>query len=315
MKPTIVITGAIPAVATSILSNDFEIVEHPPEGPRTEEELITMLAEADGAITRLTDPITRRVLQSNPTLQIVSNYAVGYNNIDVAAARDLGIVVTNTPGVLTETTADLAFALILAVTRCLIKADRDLRASGKVYWNPNGWLGHSLTGKTLGIVGMGRIGAAVATRARGFGMNVVYTRRRESDDAAAYGRKMPLDELLAVSDVISIHCPLNEETRHLIDQRALHLMKRTAFLINTARGAIVDERALARALATNRIAGAGLDVYEEEPAVTPELFGLDNVVLLPHIGSATIETRDAMARLAAQGIVEFFRGQMPANSV
>jgi glyoxylate reductase len=314
MKPTIVITGAIPAIATSMLSNDFEIVEHPPEGPRTEEELITMLAEADGAITRLTDPITRRVLASNPTLQIVSNYAVGYNNIDVAAARELGIVVTNTPGVLTETTADLAFALILAVARCLVVADRDLRASGRVYWNPNGWLGQSLTGKTLGIVGMGRIGAAVTTRARGFGMNVVYTRRHD-DDAGAFGRRVPLDELLAISDVISIHCPLNDETRHLIDQRAIDLMKPGAYLINTARGAIVDERALAGALMAKRIAGAGLDVYEDEPAVTPELLGLDNVVLLPHIGSATVETRAAMARLAAQGIVEFFRGQIPANAV
>ena len=315
MKPTIVITGAIPTVATSMLSNEFEIVEHPPEGPRTEEELITMLAEADGAITRLTDPITRRVLASNPTLQIVSNYAVGYNNIDVAAARELGIVVTNTPGVLTETTADLAFALILAVTRCLIPADRDLRASGRVYWNPNGWLGHSLTNKTLGIVGMGRIGAAVTRRALGFGMNVVYTRRRDHDEATSFTRKVSLDELLATSDVISIHCPLTEETHHLIDQRAIDLMKRTAFLINTARGAIVDERALADALTTNRIAGAGLDVYEEEPAVTPDLLALDNVVLLPHIGSATIETREAMARLAALGIVEFFHGQVPANAV
>ena len=315
MKPTIVITGAIPTVATSMLSNEFEIVEHPPEGPRTEEELITMLAEADGAITRLTDPITRRVLASNPTLQIVSNYAVGYNNIDVAAARELGIVVTNTPGVLTETTADLAFALILAVTRCLIPADRDLRTSGRVYWNPNGWLGHSLTNKTLGIVGMGRIGAAVTRRALGFGMNVVYTRRRDHDEAASFTRRVSLDELLAASDVISIHCPLTDETHHLIDQRAIDLMKRTAFLINTARGAIVDELALADALTTNRIAGAGLDVYEEEPDVTPDLLALDNVVLLPHIGSATIETREAMARLAARGIVEFFHGQVPANVV
>jgi len=298
-----------------MLSNDFEIVEHPPEGPRTEDELITMLAEADGAITRLTDPITRRVLASNPTLQIVANYAVGYNNIDVAAARDLGIVVTNTPGVLTETTADLAFGLILAVTRCIVTADRDLRASGKVYWNPNGWLGHSLTGKTLGVVGMGRIGAAVARRATGFGMDIIYTRRRDDGQTAAEGRRVSLDELLAMSDIITIHCPLSEETRHLIDQRAIDLMKSSAFIINTARGAIIDERALANALATNRIAGAGLDVYEEEPAVTPELFALDNAVLLPHIGSATIETRAAMARLAAQGIVEFFRGQIPANAV
>jgi glyoxylate reductase len=315
MKPTIVITGAIPPVATSILSNDFQVVEHPPEGPRTEDELITMLAEADGAITRLTDPITRRVLASNPTLQIVANYAVGYNNIDVAAARELGIVITNTPGVLTETTADLAFGLILAVMRWLVKADRDLRAHGRVYWNPNGWLGQSLTGKTLGIIGMGRIGSAVAMRAVGFGMNIVYTRRGEGGEPASAGRRLPLEELLATSDIISIHCPLTEETRHLIDQRALDLMKPSAYLINTARGAIVDERALASALAANRIAGAGLDVYEEEPAVTPELFALDNVVLLPHIGSATIETRAAMARLAAQGIVEFFRGQIPANAV
>jgi glyoxylate reductase len=235
---------------------------------------------------------------------MIANCAVGYNNVDVEAARELGVTITNTPGVLTEATADLTMALILATTRRLIEGDDEVRRTGRCIWEPLHLLGTSLQGKRLGIIGMGRIGTAVARRAHAFGMQVI-----------GVGPGEPLDELLATSDFISIHVPLSRETRHLIDRNALARMKRGAFLFNTARGPIVDEDALCDALQSGHLAGAGLDVYEEEPRVNPRLLALKNVVLAPHIGSATLETRSAMAQIAATDVQRFFHGEKPLHIV
>ncbi len=304
MKYTVVLTAAFPAVAREILAGEFDVIEHPTEHGRTEEDMITILAEADAAITLLQDPVTRKVLASNPNLRIVSNFAVGYNNIDIDAARELGIAVTNTPGVLTEATADLTMALLLAVTRRIVEGDDEIRTLARCEWEPLKLLGASLQGKRLGIIGMGRIGSAVAARAHAFGMEIVGVRRGES-----------IDGLLATSDVVSIHAPLTRETHHLIDAAALAKMKRGAYLINTARGALVDENALCDALESGQLRGAGLDVYELEPEVNPRLLRMKNVVIVPHIGSATEEARNAMARIAATNVRLFLRGEKPLHQV
>jgi len=304
MKYTVVLTAEYPSIAREILAGEFDVIEHPTENVRSEDDVITILAEADAAITLLSDPLTRRVLESNPNLRMIANYAVGYNNVDIDAARDLGIRVTNTPGVLTEATADLTMALILAVMRRLVEGDREVRATGECVWEPLHLLGTSLEGKRLGIIGMGRIGTAVANRARVFGMDVIGVRRGDS-----------LDELLATSDVVSIHVPLSRETRHLINAETIAKMKRGAFFINTSRGALVDEDALCDALDAGHLRGAALDVYEHEPRVSPRLIAMNNVVIVPHIGSATEETRAAMARIAATDVRKFLRGETPAHVV
>lgn len=304
MKYTVVLTADFPDIARDLLASQFDVIEHPTEHGRSEEDMITILADADGAITLLQDPITRRVLEANPNLRIVSNLAVGYNNIDIEAARELGVAVTNTPGVLTEATADLTMALMLAVVRRIVEGDAEIRESGRCEWEPLKLLGASLQGKTLGIIGMGRIGTAVATRARAFGMEIL-----------GVGRGDPLDELLATSDVVSIHAPLSRETHHLLDAAALARMKPGAYLINTSRGALVDENALCDALESGRLRGAGLDVYELEPEVNPRLLGMKNVVLLPHIGSATEEARTAMARIAATNVLRYLQGAAPLHRV
>ncbi|MGZ4808879.1 MAG: 2-hydroxyacid dehydrogenase [Thermoanaerobaculia bacterium] len=303
-RPVVVLTAEYAPIAREILEPHFDIVEHPTEHGRSEDDMITILSEADGAITLLTDPLTRRVLASNPHLRIVANHAVGYNNVDIAAARELGIMITNTPGVLTEATADLTMALMLAVTRRIVEGDEEVRREGRCEWEPMKLLGMGLQGRQLGIIGLGRIGNAVAGRAKAFGMRVIGTRRGESND-----------ELLATSDVVSIHAPLTAETHHLIDRRALTTMKRGAYLINTARGPIVDEEALCDALDSGRLRGAGLDVYEHEPEVNPRLLAMKNVVILPHIGSATEEARTAMAFLAATDVLRYLQGQMPLHPV
>ena len=303
-KPVVVLTAEFPRIAREILEAEFDVVEHPTEQARTEDDMITILSEADAAITLLTDPLTRRVLASNPNLRIVANHAVGYNNVDIDAARELGIIVTNTPGVLTEATADLTMALLLAVMRRVVEGDAEVRASGRCEWEPMKLHGSALRGRRLGIVGMGRIGSAVAERARAFGMEVMGGRSGD-----------PIEPLLEMSDVLSIHAPLTRETNHLIDAAALARMRRGAYLVNTARGAIVDEDALCDALESGHLGGAGLDVYEHEPVVNPRLLKLRNVVLLPHIGSATTEARNAMARIAATDVLRFLHGQKPLNPV
>jgi glyoxylate reductase len=304
MRYTVVLTADFPSVTTDILGPHFDVIAHPTEHGRSEDDMITLLAEADAAVVLLQDPITRRVLEANPNLRVVSNFAVGYNNIDVDAARELGVTVTNTPGVLTEATADLTMALILSVTRRIVEADEEIRTQGRCEWEPLKLLGASLQGKTLGIVGMGRIGSAVANRARAFGMEVVGIRRGDW-----------IGELLAISDIVSLHVPLSHETRHMIDAAALAKMKRGAYLINTSRGALVDENALCDALESGHLRGAGLDVYEHEPEVNPRLLSMKNVVLLPHIGSATEEARNAMARIAATNVLRFLRGEEPLHRV
>ena len=260
----------------------------------------------DALLCLLTDRIDAELLACAPRLRIVANMAVGTDNVDLAAARARGVAVTNTPDVLTDATADLAWALLLASTRRLAWGDRYVRGGGFTGWQPELGIGADVTGRTLGIVGNGRIGRAVAERARGFRMEVL-TRARSGGT--------PLDELLARSDFVSLHVPLTPETRHLIGARELGLMKRTAVLVNTARGPVVDEAELVRALRLGRIAGAGLDVLEREPALAPGLADLPNVVLAPHVGSATIATRARMAEVAAQNIVAALSGRPIPNRV
>ena len=304
MKYTVVLTAEYPAIAREILSPHFDLIEHPTEQARSEEEMITILSEADAALTLLSDPLTRRVLASNPNLRMVANYAVGYNNVDVDAARELGVRVTNTPGVLTEATADLTMALILAVTRRVIEGDAEVRATGRCEWEPMKLHGMSLTGKRLGIIGMGRIGTAVAERARAFGMDVIGTRRGE-----------PIDELWATSDIVSVHAPLTRETDHMFNGVTFAKMKRGAYFVNTSRGKLMDEAALCDALESGALRGAALDVYEHEPDVSPRLRALKNVVIVPHIGSATDEARTGMARNAATDILLFLKGHPPMHVV
>ena len=304
MKYTVVLTAEYPAIAREILAPHFDLVEHPTEQARSEEEMITILSEADAALTLLSDPLTRRVLASNPNLRIVANYAVGYNNVDVEAARELGVRVTNTPGVLTEATADLTMALILAVTRRIVEGDAEVRTTGRCEWEPMKLHGMSLQGKRLGIIGMGRIGTAVAERARAFGMEVIGTRRGEL-----------IDDLLATSDIVSIHAPLTRETDHLMNAATFAKMKHGAYFVNTSRGKLMDESALCDALESGSLRGAALDVYENEPDVSPRLRTMKNVVIVPHIGSATEEARNGMARIAATDILLFLTGHPPLHVV
>jgi len=261
--------------------------------------------------------VDRALLDAAPRLKVVANVAVGYNNIDIPYATSRGIIVTNTPDVLTESVADFTWALILAITRRLSEAERLLRRGGWKGWALDFMLGSELRGKQLGLVGVGRIGRAVAARAPAFGMKVAYTARASAASSAgpAGAEAMSLDRLLLTSDVVSLHVPLTPETRHLIDKRALTRMKRSAYLINTARGPVVDEAALAWALQHHLLAGAALDVYENEPAVHPDLLGLENVLLVPHLASGTTETRTAMANLAVDNVVAVLAGRPPLTPV
>ena len=315
MPARIVVTRGIPEPALERLREAGEVEVSGADRALEPEELHALVAGAEGVVTMLHDRVDGAFLDAaGPQLRVVANVAVGYDNIDVDAARDRGVIVTNTPGVLTDATADLAIALLLAVTRRLGEGERLIRADTGWAWAIDFMLGTSLQGKTLGIVGYGAIGRATANRARAFGMEIAYHQRREADDAGD-ATLLPLDELLASSDAVSLHCPLTSQTRHLIDRDALRQMPSSAYLINTARGPIVDEAALVEALAEGVIAGAGLDVFEEEPKVHPGLLGLDNVVLVPHLGSATVETRTAMADLAARNVAAVLGGRSPITAI
>jgi lactate dehydrogenase-like 2-hydroxyacid dehydrogenase len=289
------------------------------ERPPTREQLLTDVRGAQALLTLLTERVDEEVLDAaGGDLRIVANYAVGYDNIDVAAARARGVAVTNTPGVLDEATADIAFALILATTRRVVEADRFIRSGREWIWGPRFFVGLDLSaGATIGIVGLGSIGMAVARRAHAFNMRILATgRRAHSDEARSYGvRAADLPTLLEESDIVTLHCPLTPQTRHLIGAEQLRAMKSTSVLVNTARGPIVDEAALVDALSRAVIAGAGLDVYEREPDLHPGLYELDNVVLLPHIGSAGDATRDAMGKLAVDNIRAVLRGDPPLTPV
>jgi glyoxylate reductase len=269
-------------------------------GAMPHEELVARVAGKQGLISLLTDRIDRAVIDAGQDLKVIANIAVGFNNIDLAAARERSIVVTNTPDVLTESSADFTWALILGVTRRVSEGERLLRGGGWKGWALDFMLGTDLRGKQLGIIGFGRIGRAVAARAEAFGMRVVHNSRTGG---------MPLDRLLSTSDVVSLHVPLTPETTHLIDQPALARMKRSAYLINTSRGPVVDEAALAWALRERLISGAALDVYEREPIVHADLLKLENVLLAPHLASATVETRTAMAELAVRNTLAVLNGE------
>ena len=315
----VVVTGRVPDAAIEKLRAAHEVEMWPDPEPIGREELLRRVAGVDAVVSLLTERIDAELLDAaGPQLKVVANVAVGYDNIDVPACSERGVVATNTPGVLTDATADIALGLILMATRRLGEGERLIRSGQDWKWGMFFLLGSSLQGKTLGVVGMGGIGQATARRARAFGMEIVYQSRSEIDAgiAAELGaRRVELDELLSVSDVVSLHCPYGPATHHLIGAEQLAAMQDSAYLVNTARGPIVDEAALASALREGRIAGAGLDVYEHEPRVHPELRELDNVVLLPHLGSATVETRTAMAVLAAENVLAVLGGQRPPTPI
>ena len=318
-EPRIVVTRVIPGPALDLLRGAGDLWVNPEDRALTTEELHAAIAGADAIVALLHDRVDGAFLDAaGPQLRVVANVAVGYDNVDVAACAARGVRFTNTPGVLTDATADIAFALVLMATRRLGEGERLIRAQRPWNWNMRFMLGTSIQGKTLGIVGLGQIGTATARRARAFGMEVVYSGRRRADEAleAELGaRYVTLDELLATADVVSLHCPLTEETRHLIAAERLRQMKPTATLVNTTRGPVVDEAALAAALRDGVIASAGLDVFEREPEVHPDLLELENVVLVPHLGSATVETRAAMGELAARNAIAVLRGDEPPTPV
>jgi glyoxylate reductase len=318
-RPRIAVTVRLPAAAADLLHAAADVWVSPHERALTTAELHAAVAGADGVVVSLGNRVDDAFLDaSGPRLRVVANIGVGYDNVDVAACAARGVVVTNTPGVLTDATADLAFALVLMATRRLGEAERLVRDRRPWRFGLDFMLGTGITGKTLGIVGLGQIGAAVARRGRAAGMEIAYTgRRRAAPDLERdlEARFLPLGELLETADVVSVHAPLTPETRHLIGAAELARMKPTAVLVNTSRGAVVDEAALVDALREGAIAAAGLDVYEHEPEVHPGLLELENVVLLPHLGSATTETRTAMALLAARNALAVTCGEPPLTEV
>jgi len=312
----VLVTREIPAAGLRLLG-DFDVTvlsEKPPE----RDELLEAARGASGILSTVTEMVDAGLMDAaGDGLKVVANMAVGFDNIDLDAAGERGVVVTNTPEVLSETTADTAFMLLMAAARRLGEAERVLRAGEWDAWGPMQLLGPDVWGKKLGIVGFGRIGQALARRASGFDMEVVYhdMRRNEEAERDLGVRYLELDELLETCDFVSVHAPLTDETRHLVGEKELEGMKDTSVLVNTSRGPVVNEAALAEALAEGRIFAAGLDVYEEEPKVHPGLLELENVVLAPHIGSASIETRDKMAALAAENLVAVLRGEEPKTPV
>jgi glyoxylate reductase len=312
----VLVTGKLPQQAMDLLEQYHEVTSNMTEQPMARQEIVSHITDKDGMLCMITDKIDKELLAHAPRLRMIANFGVGFDHIDLAAATARGIRVSNTPGVLSDATADLTFALILAVARRVIEGDRMTRAGRFKPWSPMAFLGTEVTGKTLGIVGLGEIGKALARRARGFDMPVLYHNRHrvpEEEERALRSTFVDLTTLLARSDFVSLHVTLTEETRHLIGEAELKLMKPSTFLINVSRGPVVDEQALTVALRNKIIAGAGLDVYEQEPQLFPGLAELDNVVLLPHVGSATVETRTKMALLAAENLIAGLAGRRPRN--
>ena len=316
--PRVFVTRDLPGDGLERLARVAEVDVWPDIDPPSPQQLLDGVAGCDGLLTLITDRVGTALLDANPQLRIVSNMGVGYDHIDAIAATERGVLVTNTPGVLTEATADMAFALILGFARRLVEGERIVRDGSWPAWRPTFLLGKDVAGTTLGIVGLGAIGLAVARRARGFGMRVLYASRTPKPDAEArLGlERRGLDGLLAESDWVSLHAALTPETRGLIGARELTLMKPDAVLVNTARGGVVDEDALGQALQQHRIGGAALDVYAAEPLpLESPLLALDNVLLAPHLGSATVQTRTAMAGLACDNLIAFFEGRRPPACV
>jgi glyoxylate reductase len=305
-RPRVLITRKLALAPDSVLGAGIEIDQHDAEEALARAELLRRVREVSALLAVPGDRVDRELLDAAPRLRVVANHAVGYDNVDVESCTGRGVWVTNTPDVLTDATADLAWTLILALSRRLREGERMVRSGGFRGWAPTMLLGRDLRGRTLGILGYGRIGRAVARRGEGFGMRILFTAR---------GGGAPFDELLEESDVLSIHCPLTPQTRHLIGAAELLRMKRGALLVNTARGPIVDEAALVAALEAGHLGGAGLDVFENEPAVQSGLLNRDDVVLLPHLGSATQQTREEMARIALTQVERVLRGERPTTAV
>ncbi|SHE76417.1 glyoxylate reductase [Marinitoga hydrogenitolerans DSM 16785] len=313
-------TYEIPEIAEKKLTEaGFELWINKEDRTLSHEEIIELAKNYDALITLLSDNINKEIIEAGKgKLKIISNYAVGYNNIDVEAAKKAGIFVTNTPGVLSDATADLAWALLFAVARKIVESDKFVREGNFVGWRPKLFLGYDIKGKTLGIIGMGRIGKEMAKRAKGFEMKVLYYKRNrlsENEEKNLGIEYADLKTLIKESDYISLHTPLTEETYHLLDEEEFSLMKPNTIIINTARGPVINEKVLIKYLKERKIAGAGLDVYEEEPKIPQELIELDNVVLTPHTGSATFETRDKMAEMVAENIITALKGEIPPNNV
>ncbi len=318
MKPKVLITRKILPEALDYLKDHIDYEIGSSENELTKEEIIENIKDKEGLLSLLVDTVDKEVIDSAPFLRIIANCAVGYNNIDINHAQKKNILVTNTPGVLTETTADLTWALILAVARRIPQADKYTREKKFKGWELELFLGKEITGKRLGIIGMGRIGKAIASRAQAFKMETVYFdphRLAPKKEKKYKATLLPLNELLSSSDIITIHAALTPQTFHMISKEKIELISKDAILVNAARGPIVDEKALAEALEKRQIWGAGLDVYEREPEIEKKLFMLDNVILLPHIGSATYETRLKMAMIAARNLVQGLKGERPDNLV
>jgi len=311
------VTRKIPKPGLDLLQKKFTITVNSTDRVLTKKEIINGIKDCDGLLCLLTDPIDRDVIYAEPKLKMIASYAVGYDNIDISAATKRGIPVSNTPGVLTDTTAELAWALLFSVARRIVEGDTFTRKGKFQGWAPLLMLGQDITNKTLGIIGAGRIGTAFALKSKGFDMKVIYTDEKKNErlEHKLWAKKVPLSNLLKESDFISIHVPLMKSTHHLIGEKELKMMKKTAILLNTARGPIIDETALIKALKEHWIFGAGLDVYEHEPKISAELKKLDNVILQPHTGSGTVETRTKMALMAAENLIEGLKGNIPPNCI
>lgn len=317
MMAKIFIAGRVPESTKKFLQ-DFNISEYSEDGVIKEEELMESVRDVDAILCPLSTPLSKKVMEQAKNVKIIANFGAGFDNIDVEAAKKHGIIVTNTPGVSTEATAELSIGLMIAVARRIVEGDQFSRTKEFKGWSPLFFLGTELYGKTLGIVGLGNIGQAVARRAKAFGMNIIYTGPSQKPNSIEqkYGATyVRMDELLQTSDVISLHLPYKREVHHLFSQEAFQQMKPNAILVNAARGPIVDEKALINAIKKKEIRGAALDVYEFEPLITEELKLMKEVVITPHIGNATIETRDAMGEIAAKNIISVLNGKQPLNPI
>ncbi|MFH1751194.1 MAG: D-glycerate dehydrogenase [Candidatus Micrarchaeota archaeon] len=317
-KPKVYVTRPLPGNALAELSKHCDVELQEEERVATREEIREGIKGKDALLCLLTDKIDAELMDENKHLKVISNYAVGFDNIDIPAATQRKILVTNTPGVLTETTADLAMGLMISAARRIVEGDKFTRECRYEGWGPSMMLGHDVYGKTLGIIGLGRIGHAVAKRAfNGFGMKIIYNDPQEDFEFnKEFDAKFcDLEELLKQSDFVTIHVPLTPKTKYMLGEKQFHMMKRTAVLVNTSRGAIINQAALAKALKEKRIFSAALDVYEDEPRCPTELIPLPNVLIVPHIGSASVDTRARMAQMACQSIMDFFKGTVPQNVV
>ncbi|HMA83354.1 MAG TPA: D-glycerate dehydrogenase [Candidatus Thermoplasmatota archaeon] len=311
------VTRKIPESGINLLKNYHTVTVSEKDRVLSKDEIIDQAQDAEGLLCLLTDTIDSEVISSLPNLKMIANYAVGFNNVDVEKATQKKIPVSNTPGVLTDTTAELAWALVFSVARRIVESDSFCRDGKFEGWAPMLMLGQDITKKTLGIIGSGRIGTAMALKSKGFDMNVLYVNPEHNSvlESEINAKKTDLSTLLMKSDIVTLHVPLTDETHHLIGEKELDLMKETAVLINTSRGPVIDENALLNALENKQIFGAGLDVYEHEPKIPKKLKQLDNVVILPHIGSATKETRSKMAEMAAENMLQGLNGKQPSNCV